>query len=351
MNRPTGILKVAAILVLVSVGVFFIWLIQNKSTNIVYVANNGIDSGTCGHPDNPCRSISQALIHANANTTIQVGPGRYGDLNKNGTFGDPGEEFAQGDGMINVDKPVTVISSDGPLMTVLDADGASLSAVTVTASNAVFGRSKHGFLITGAKANGLSTSTAAVSNITVAGNIAFANEQGGIVVNGSANLVQDNFAGGNLAAGIAVFGTGSNIRNNIASNNDSQGFVMVGSGHVMRDNVASNNGSGFGIQGSDIQVIRNAALGNKLFGISLDTPGASATIHNNNIYGNNSVPLNGLVNCGIWNGSGKTITATGNYWGTPNGPGSAPSNNAGKNSGCDEQGSDTVVMPYAKKSY
>ncbi|MGZ4970296.1 MAG: right-handed parallel beta-helix repeat-containing protein [Methylobacter sp.] len=352
MNKAAGILKVAAILIFVFAGVFFIWLIRDKATNTLYVANNGIDSNTCGSRDKPCRSISQAIAHANTGNTIEVGPGRYGDLNKNGTFGESGEEFAQNDGMINVNKPVTVISSDGPLMTVLDADGASLSAVAVTAGNAVFGRREHGFLITGAKANGLTTSTATVSNITVAGNIALANGQGGLVVNGSACLIQDNFVSGNLAAGIAVFGSGNEIRNNVASNNGAQGFVLVGSGHEIRDNVASNNGSGFGIQGSDIRLIRNAALGNKLFGISVDIPGAGATISNNNIYGNNSVPLNGLVNCGIMNASGNTIVATDNFWGMPGGPGADSADNAGKDSGCDIiEGSDTVVIPFAQKSY
>lgn len=338
-----------AILIFIAACVFLIWLIRNESANTLYVANNGMDSSTCGNRDTPCRSISQAIAHASPGNTIEVGPGRYGDLNKNGTFGESGEEFAQGYGMINVDKPVTLISSDGPQMTVLDAAGASLSVVFITANGAVFGQLNHGFLIIGAKANGLSTAT--LSNITVAGNIALANDQGGLVVNGSANLIQDNFVSGNLAAGIAVFGKGNEVRNNVASNNGSQGFVIVGAKHVIHDNVASDNGSGFGVQGTDIRLIRNSALGNKFFGISLDIPGAGATISNNNIYGNNSVPLNGLTNCGIQNASGNTITATGNFWGMSSGPGSDPADNAGKDSGCDVEGSNTIVIPFAGKSY
>ncbi|MDP1665665.1 MAG: right-handed parallel beta-helix repeat-containing protein [Methylobacter sp.] len=349
MNRPTATLTITAILVFVLACVFFIWLIPNKNVNTLYVANNGMDSNTCGDRDNPCRSVSQAIAHAKTGNTIEVGPGRYGDLNKNGTFGEPGEEPAQGYGMINVDKPVTLISSDDSFMTVLDADGTSLSAVSITANDVVFGQPKHGFLIVGAKANGLSTAT--VSNITVAGNTALANGQGGLVINGSANLLQDNFASGNLAAGIAVFGSENEVRNNTASSNGSQGFVIVGTKHVIRDNVASNNITGFGIQGTEIKLLQNTALGNKSFGISIDTQGAGGTISNNNIYGNNSVPVNGLSNCGIQNASGSTITATDNFWGISSGPGSDPADNAGSGSGCDLEGSNTIVIPFAEKSY
>ncbi|WP_333875192.1 right-handed parallel beta-helix repeat-containing protein [Methylobacter sp.] len=356
MSKSTGTLTIVVILVFIIACVFFIWFVRNKNVNALnentlYVANNGIDSNTCGDRNSPCRSISQAIARANAGYTIEVGPGRYGDLNKNNILGEPGEEFTQGFSMINVDKPVTIISSDGPLMTVLDANNSSLMAVSVSASNVIFGQPKHGFLIIGAKTNGLSTGIATVSNITVAGNIALANGQGGLVVNGSASLIQDNFVSGNLAAGIAVFGNGNEVSNNVANSNGSQGFVIVGTKHLIRDNVAGNNATGFGIQGTDIKLLQNAALGNKFFGISVDIAGASATISNNNIYGNNSVPLNGVTNCGIQNASGNTIVANDNFWGMPSGPGADPADNAGKDSGCDTQGSDTTVIPFAKKTF
>jgi parallel beta-helix repeat protein len=347
MNKSTRTLKAAAILVFAFACVFFIMLIQNKEADTLHVTNNGVDSSSCGNRDNPCRSISQVIANAKTGDKIEVGPGRYGDLNSNGRFGEPGEEFAQSYSMINVDKPVTLISSDGALMTVLDANGAKLNVVSITANGVIFGQPKHGFLIIGAETNGLSTAT--VSNITVAGNTALANRQGGLVVNGSANLLQDNFVSGNLAAGIAVFGSGNEVRNNVASSNGSQGFLMVGSKHVIRDNVASNNVTGFGIQGTDIQVLRNAALGNRLFGISLEIPGTSAIISKNNIYGNNDVAFNGLTNCGIQNTSGNMITATDNFWGLSSGPGADPADNAG--SGCDVEGSNTIVIPFAKKRY
>ncbi len=349
MKIHTRALKVAAILVFAFACVLLIWLIKNKGSDTLHVANNGIDSSTCGNRDNPCRSISQGIANAKVGDTIEVGPGRYGDLNRNGTFGESGEEFAQSYSMINVNKPVTLVSSDGALMTVLDANGARLSVVSITASDVVFGRTKHGFLITGAKANGLSTAT--ISNITVSGNTALANGQGGLVINGSANLLQDNFVSGNLAAGIAVFGSWNEVRNNVASSNGSQGFVILGTQHVISDNVASNNATGFGIQGTDIRLLRNAAIGNKLFGISVEVAGANATISKNNIYGNNDLPFNDTANCGIQNASGNTIIATDNFWGMSSGPGADPADNAGSGSGCDVGGSNTIIIPFAKEKY
>jgi hypothetical protein len=58
------------------------------------VANNGLDSDTCGASAAPCRSISQAIAHANEGDTLMVGPGRYGDLNGNRILGEEGEEPA-----------------------------------------------------------------------------------------------------------------------------------------------------------------------------------------------------------------------------------------------------------------
>ena len=62
--------------------------------NTLSVANNGLDSATCGSSAAPCRSISQAIANASEGDTIVVGPGRYGDLNGNRIFGEVGEETA-----------------------------------------------------------------------------------------------------------------------------------------------------------------------------------------------------------------------------------------------------------------
>src|SRR5690242_1559876 len=58
----------------------------------VYVASNGADSGSCGAKEAPCRSISQGIANSAVGGSIVVGPGRYGDLDSDGTLGELGEE-------------------------------------------------------------------------------------------------------------------------------------------------------------------------------------------------------------------------------------------------------------------
>src|SRR5262245_25730938 len=57
---------------------------------VIHVENNGVDSSDCGSKQSPCRSISQAVANATENDTIRVGPGRYGDLDQDGTFAERG---------------------------------------------------------------------------------------------------------------------------------------------------------------------------------------------------------------------------------------------------------------------
>src|SRR5262245_14686348 len=60
------------------------------------VANNGVDGAGCGTTTSPCRSLSRAIANAVAGDRIIVGPGRYGDLDRDGTFGESGEETGAG---------------------------------------------------------------------------------------------------------------------------------------------------------------------------------------------------------------------------------------------------------------
>ena len=56
------------------------------------VANYGLDTGGCGKRQAPCRSITQALSLARDGDTILVGPGRYGDVNRDGDLDDAGKK-------------------------------------------------------------------------------------------------------------------------------------------------------------------------------------------------------------------------------------------------------------------
>jgi hypothetical protein len=116
------------------------------------VENYGVDSSTCGMSAAPCRSITQAIANSSGGDIISVGPGRYGDLDGDGTLGNiPGEEVGCGGGcLIDVRKRLTIRSTHGAGVTVLDAGRASLpDGVALLTDGVVFGQQGSGFTITG----------------------------------------------------------------------------------------------------------------------------------------------------------------------------------------------------------
>jgi len=143
------------------------------------VANNGVDSDICGSSAAPCRSISQAIAHANEGDTLMVGPGRYGDLNGNRILGEVGEEPAAFGGrcdlcMIHINKRLTLKSSNGAAVTVIDAGGVEIRAVLIEADGVVFGGRGQGFTIANAGSTGFVVYSS--HDVTVVGNIAIHNE-------------------------------------------------------------------------------------------------------------------------------------------------------------------------------
>jgi parallel beta-helix repeat protein len=328
----------------------------------LHVANNGVDSPTCGGKTAPCRSISQAIANASDEDRIVVGPGRYGDLNGDGDFHDPGEEAAELDFgcfcMIKVNKPVTIESSNGALATVLDdavpdTNGFVTSVVSITASSVVFGRPKRGFTLTGGRGplpNGLFITN--TNGVKVEGNVARTGRGTGFFVpGGNAHVFRDNLAISNFV-GFAFFGGGDHLlKGNVAVANSTGFYLQESSGNVLKWNVANSNrdeGFRFFLSGGGNVLEDNAALGNQGFGIRLDVGGV-ATVRRNNIYGNNDTlePFTGLTNCGLCNESGNTIDATHNFWGTSRGPGPDPAD-AVCNAGI---GSNTTVEPVAEKEF
>jgi len=333
MNRGTLLLGVVGLL---------LGLCAQADAATLHVANNAVDSGTCGTEIDPCRSISQAITNASAGDTIVIGPGHYGDLNRNGTFGEAGEEKAEvGFGcqcMVKVDKPLTLKSRDGADATVLDASGAAISVVQIEASDVVFGTLGHGFTLTGGAKNvcffGGVLIAASTNGVQVAGNQAIANGCFGFLVTG---------------------GTGHVLRGNLASANFLHGFFLAGGDRVtLQGNRSVANGGhgvrgdGFVVFGSRHTLIGNAALGNTAgFGISV-TGGADHTISKNNIYGNNIENITGAgPNCGLVNlVSEGTLNATHNFWGASSGPGPDPADNV-----CDFGGARTTFAPFAVKEF
>ena len=114
----------------------------------INVANNGLDTATCGAFSNPCRSITRGIFRAASGDTVLVRPGRYGDLNRDGLLGGPGEEFP-GFGAVEITKPLRIVSTAGASVTVIDGgNGASLFAVVrIFSNNVTFGEPGAGFLL------------------------------------------------------------------------------------------------------------------------------------------------------------------------------------------------------------
>ena len=388
------------------------WAHDNAAAGrFIRVANNGTDSGTCGSRAHPCRSISQAIAKAAAGDTILVGPGRYGDLNRNGVFGETGEERPrqetiiapnrneeQLDCMVCIDKALTLLSTDGAEATVVDGTSSDpnriQNAMQIFATNVTIGARKKGFTLTGA-AIGLHS---IAGDLRVVGNIATANGAGFDLVPGGLPpvptpvysngfdgpvLVSDNIATNN-GAGFAAFAAeeANAVRfvNDVAINNTGTGFQLSSyAPHVVER--SESTGNYIGIRGGEgpyrlernivnansyigllhgqgrpnnpgsITVLRNSIVGNGFAGVSVDLVGVE--LSENNIYGNGT---NGS-NCGILHVR-SAPHASNNYWGAPTGPGPDPADNVGNSedpnpvcNGNDENGPPIFIDSFAAQPF
>jgi hypothetical protein len=347
-----------------------LWLpltvMAESRTRTLYVANNAIDSATCGTSNAPCRSISRAIDNARDGDRILVRPGRYGDLNGDGDFNDPGEEAAEpGFGcrcMLLVDKRLVIESTDGAAVTLLDAGGARLDVVNITASQVVFGGNDRGFTLTGARKtgddDGIGLDVQAARGVRVIGNIALGNRSFGFNIRGSRHTVRNNISSDN-GHGFSLAATEEEhlIVGNVATSNGNEeefghGFLISGERQSVTSNRSiGNDGVGFFLSTSDgsrFVFKENEALGNRGVGIWVQQ-GPRLELHGNDIFGNLGEAVGGffppLPNCGLANDSGSTVDATRNFWGAPTGPGPDPADDAGPGSICDRNGT-TIVTPF-----
>ncbi len=315
------------------------------------VANYGVDDPSCGSKTTPCRSLSQAIANAAAGDKIVVGPGRYGDLDDDGAFTSPGEEDAELDTgcdcMVDVTKRLTITSSDGAGATILDAGGADLAVVEVSADGVVFGKKKKGFTLTGSgDDNGLVTDEG-TSGIAVAGNRALNNSEDGFQLNGDDHEVTDNEASNNGDVGVEVNGDRFLVKNNSSTGNDygfyledesgtQAGTVFTGnvatenddgifvdtnaSGVVMKGSISYANGSGLSGGGVNLTVEKCSFIGNEEDGVITDPSSSGMVITKTNIFGNDD----GDMNCGFRNQSATAPTISKSFWGAASGPGANP---------------------------
>ena len=312
------------------------------------VASNGTDSASCG-TSSPCRSISQAIALAAAGDTIVVGPGRYGDLNDNGTFGETGEEPVPGacGCMIDVDKKLTILSRDGAAATVIDAKGEAVTAVLIegaTASGTVFGKANKGFTIAGGSGVVGLTINGGATGVVVAGNTSSYNDFG-FRADASGAAFNNNRAVGNLFQGIYVTATASIVGNVVTQSAQNGIWLSAGGPHTVKGNVSSGNlGDGILIDAvaTGSVVSGNAVLDNGASGIEVTAAG-SATLAKNSIFGNGTA-AGPAANCGLTSAAAVPIDASKSFWGAASGPGADPADAV-----CGASAGTVTVLPVATK--
>lgn len=336
-----------------------------------YAANNGLDDNQCTKTA-PCRSVTKTMAVASEGDTITVGPGLYGDLNRDGVLGNSaGEEPSGATGaMIDVTKRLTIISSDGAWSTVLDANGGATIAVVIDASGTVFGKPNKGFSIRNQRAPGFTGFLVSfdVSGVTVQGNVAELNQTGFHIVGGT--VVKGNIAVAN-DSGFHILGTAS-VTGNLARGNVFGFSVDATDGHpasgvLVGKNIASGNDSaGFRIScgpaatGPLASFASNTAVGNGFCGVLVEMDGAFSGpvsiggITANNVFGNDASTNCGLfISNGDTNHNSLTVTATGNFWGAASGPGPDPADTAGTSACISSAGGAVTVVtaPVATKQF
>jgi hypothetical protein len=222
-------------------------VLQKSAERLLSVSNHGADSAACGTKEAPCRSISQAILNANPGDAILVGPGYYGDLDRDGSLGEPGEEPFEGNFggcqcMIHVDRRVAIRSRDGAASTVIDGGGIALAAVRIDAAGVELGRRNEGFSITGGGPTGSGAGVAVelgATDVSLAGNVVFGNGNG-VTWLGDRGRISDNRLIDNLI-GIQAVGTGTLLEGNAALANETGFFATGQAEFILRGNVASGN--------------------------------------------------------------------------------------------------------------
>lgn len=336
---------------------------------VLQVANNGLDGPACGGKTAPCRSITRAVDLAAPGDTIVVGPGRYGDLDRDGTLGEANEEGPEIAALILIDKAVTVESVTGAASTIIDVAGFNRAAVRITASGARFGRAKKGFTLFDSFGNGVAIEDPA-SNVTVEGNLAILTNSGFLAGGtGGGNVIAGNVASANaLGVGLASAG-GAVARSNLAVASTADGFAAGGTGSqrfegnvalaneefgftaglydeaVLVGNVAIGNREGLrGGNGGALGVTGFAAIANRQAGVhNQGTTTVSVTA--SNLIGNGTQSIGGSFNCGTITET-PPLTATDVFWGAATGPGDDPADDV-----CDLGSGTTTVAPFATKPF
>ena len=207
---------------------------------------------------------------------------------------------------------------------VLVSDGDMTVTLTGNETNNNFGLSGLGGGIVLLSGGG--TMTASLSN-----NIANYNNSFGILIFGFGSNVDASFSnntvnGNGMGIGIVALGNvDATLSNNIANDNNGSGILVEGiSGEhfnvtLSKNTINSNDSDGISLETNDIlgaTLTDNIITNNSGYGVDIGANGGTINLGNaltgqggdNSIYGNN--------NGDLYNGSGTTITAQNNWWGT-----------------------------------
>jgi copper-binding protein NosD len=321
-----------------------------------YVADTGDDVPNCGlTTTTACRSITQAIALAAAGETIIVGPGRYGDLNRNGVLGDISGEEIGSPGcscVLSINKNVIVISSAGAAVTMIDGRTVDvIQNVLLITNGGEFGRLGKGFTVTQTAfhdgfrfhGNGIVLDSA---NVMVRGNqVVFTRRArfegtegvGILTVNDAPIRIEGNQVIG-WETGISARGAAIVSKNQVWHNENG----IVATGGTVVGNVATANLGGIVVTGS-AQILSNGVYANAVdddgSGIAVRGP-FNGVIKKNNLFANPSGGC-GLVNIGVIG-----LAATNNYWGVATGPGAPPADDV-----CNFNGGTTTTSPFATKPF
>lgn len=292
-----------------------------------YVASHGTDSGSCGTKTDPCRTITKGIDQATVGGTIVVGPGRYGDLDGDGTLGEAGEETPgtvnTSDCMIAIDKQVTVVSSAGAWSTSLNPGtaGGLDATVCLGATGTVFGAYGKGFTVRSPE-----FAYAGIYSLSVAGDSVVAGSQVQCASGGSYGIVMSHDNPQLLSSrasgcylGFFLAGSGAVAKGNAAMGNTA-GFAVNGADAVLDSNVSNGNYYGMSLGVTNLTMTRASVIDNTSYGIATGM-GTSGSITGSNIVGNGTDI--GTPNCGVY-ADGSAVTMDGNWWGAASGPGSDP---------------------------
>jgi copper-binding protein NosD len=336
----------------------------------LHVANNGLETAACGAQD-PCRTISRAINLAMPGDTILVRPGRYGDVNRNGAYDGLNEETggltsANSAGVL-VNKPLTILSTQGADATIIDMGGITESAVRISADNVRFGDRNKGFTLTGGQNFGLA---AQGTNVFVTGNTATGQTFAGFylvsagIMEARANTALDNpgtgflavsynrgdpviVAGNTARANQVGISTGSisahRITGNKVINNEFAMAINYGDSRIV-NNYVSGNRYGISVNGYSVepqnrapQIVRNNFSGNLANSVAIypGPEGVAVTIRENNFLGTDGF--------GVANLTQGTVNARHNFWGASTGPGYLDP--------ADEAGANVLTTPFATSEF